>query len=86
MERPNIIKRIGSMEFFSKAPLLELAGDSRVLIENHHGVLAYSLEEIQIKVKYGKLSVGGSDLKIMQMSKEQLVICGQIDKICLFRR
>jgi len=70
----------------SKLPLVELAGTDRVLIENHMGVLSYSLEEIEIKVTYGKLSVTGSNLKLMQMNREQMVINGKIEKINLYRR
>lgn len=86
MKRPSIIKRIGDMEVFSKAPLLELTGEDHLLIENHQGVLVYSFEEIQIKVAYGKVSVKGKNLMIRQMSKEQLAISGGIDDIHLSRR
>ena len=86
MERPNIISRIGSTQVFSKAPLLELTGENRILIENHQGVLAYSLNEIQVKVIYGKLTVSGNCLMIMEMNKEQLVIAGQINEIQICRR
>lgn len=70
----------------SKLPIVELAGPSRVLVENHQGVLAYSLEEIQIKVTYGKLAVTGGNLKLMQLNREQLVITGRIDNLQLYRR
>ena len=75
-----------SVESLTKVPLLELAGHSRVLIENHLGVLAYSLEEIQIKVSYGRLVIHGEQLMLLQMSKEQLVITGRIDSVQLIRR
>lgn len=86
MERPNIIGLIGNTQLFSKAPLLELTGKNRVLIENHHGVLAYSLNEIQVKVTYGKLTVTGNYLMIMEMNREQLVIAGEINEIQICRR
>ena len=86
MIRPNIFMRINRGEIARQLPLLELAGDNRVLVENHSGVLEYSTNKIQIKVTYGKLTVIGNKLKILQMSKEQLVINGRIDEICLFRR
>ena len=86
MEKPQLRNRIGKPVVLSKVPLVELAGQNRVLIENHLGVLAYSLEEIQIKVSYGCISVTGSDLRLMQMHKEQLVICGKIDSLHLFGR
>lgn len=74
------------MPQISKLPLIELAGDKRVLIENHMGVLAYSNDEIQIKVSYGKVTVSGNNLRFMQMNGEQLVIKGCIENIQLFRR
>ncbi len=86
MDRQSVLSRIGNPPVLQKLPIVELAGHSRVLIENHMGVLAYSLEEIQIKVSFGKVQVVGCALKIMQLSKEQMVICGQIDSVQLFRR
>ena len=67
-------------------PLVEIGGYRRVLIENHQGVLVYSLEEIRVKVSYGCICITGCDLRLMQLSKEQLVICGRVDSIHLFGR
>ena len=86
MEKPQLLTRIGKADVLSKLPIVELAGQNRVLIENHQGVLAYSLEEIQIKVCYGSVCITGSNLHLMQLSKEQLVICGKIDALQLFGR
>lgn len=86
MRRADFLRNTGKMNMLSKIPLVELAGDQRVLIENHLGVLSYSLVEIQVKVAYGKLSLSGSDLKIMQLGREQMVIMGRIDTIQLCRR
>ena len=86
MKRPQLLSQIQKTDVLSKAPLIELAGRSRVLIENHRGVLAYSLEEICVKVSYGSVCVTGSGLHLLQMSKEQLVICGEITGIALLGR
>ncbi len=67
-------------------PLVEIAGDSRVLIEHHGGVREYSRERIGVKVKYGFVQVCGSCLELRCMTREQLVICGKIDGITLLRR
>lgn len=64
-----------------KKPLVELTGLNRVLIENHMGVIAYSLEEIQVKVEYGRLVVNGEKLRLIQLNAEQLVIFGRIGSI-----
>lgn len=67
-------------------PIVEVAGDRRVLIENHFGVKAYSREQIVVKVKFGFVCVCGCGLELMRMTKEQLVIRGRIEGITLQRR
>lgn len=67
-------------------PLVELAGDHRVLIENHNGVTEYGRERISVRVRYGQLVVCGCGLELARMTKEQLVIIGRIDGVTLHRR
>ena len=66
-------------------PLLELAGESRVLIENHYGVSEYSRERVGVKVRFGVLLVCGCGLELAKLSKDQLVISGRIDGIQVIR-
>ena len=68
-----------------KVPLVELAGERRVLIENHGGVTEYGGEEIRVKVAYGQVCVCGMGLELARMTREQLVITGRIDGITLLR-
>ena len=67
-------------------PIVEIAGDRRVLIENHFGVKEYSREHIGVMVKYGVVRVSGCGLELIRMTKEQLVISGRIDCVTLARR
>ena len=67
-------------------PIIEIAGESRILIENHQGVAAYGRERILINVKFGTVCVCGCRLEMIHMTKEQLVICGRIDSVGLQRR
>ena len=64
-------------------PLIEVIGQGRVLIENHKGVMQYSNNEIRARVSYGCVRICGSDLRLMQMSRHQLIISGRIDGITL---
>lgn len=73
-------------ELLPLQPLVEIAGEGRVLIENHHGVTAYSTACISAKVRYGTVSVYGCDLELCHLSKEQLVIAGQIERVELCRK
>lgn len=67
-------------------PLVELAGENRVLIEGHCGVTQYSREQITVKVRYGCVRICGCGLELSRMSKEQLIVTGQIDAVKLIRR
>lgn len=70
----------------SVLPIVELVGQRRLLIENHHGVLSYAPNEIKIKVSYGCVIVDGKDLQLMEMSRVKLAICGRIDSLELLGR
>lgn len=76
----------GTPNGISELPIVEIAGDCRVLIENHHGIAAYEKKKIQINVKFGGVCVNGCNLEVIRMTKEQLVISGRIHSIELQRR
>ena len=73
-------------EPFPGQPIVEIAGDQQVLIENHAGVTAYSRESIQVKVKFGCICICGCGLEMIRMTKDQLVIRGKIEGVTLQRR
>lgn len=81
--KPRFVARLTDKKtiLLSKVPLVELSGRNRVLIENHLGVLAYSLEEIHVKVAYGILVIKGQKLQLLQLNGEQLVISGIIEAL-----
>lgn len=75
-----------AMEPIPGQTIVEIAGDRRVLIENHFGVKAYGREKILVKVKYGYVCICGCGLELLRMTREQLVIRGRIDAVTLQRR
>ena len=85
--KPEILRFITAkkLALARKTPLVELTGEKRVLVENHLGVLAYSTEEICVKVAYGKLVVTGQNLQFLQLNSDQLVIVGEIETISPLR-
>ncbi len=66
--------------------LVEIAGETRVLIENHKGVTVYECDRIHVRVSFGELCICGSGLELARMTKCQLVITGRIDCVTLQRR
>lgn len=66
--------------------LVEIMGESRVLIENHKGVTVYECDRIHVKVCFGELCIRGSRLELARMTNCQLVITGRIDCVTMLRR
>ena len=67
-------------------PLVEIAGQNRVLIENHRGVCCYGREQVRVRVSYGEIAVTGCYLELARMSREAVVITGRIDSVSLHRK
>ena len=68
-------------ENIKREPLLELCGNSRVLIENHCGVVEYGPLQIRVKIKNGDFTVTGNGLHLCQMCGEKLLIRGRIEEV-----
>lgn len=81
--RQEIEKVHAKVDAFPGVPLVEIAGNSRVLIENHMGILEYGYENIIVKLNYGTLCVCGANLTMAQMTKHQLVILGSIHSLSI---
>lgn len=64
-------------------PVVELAGDRRVLIENHRGVVEYGSNRVSVRVAYGIFIVDGRELHIRRMTAQQIIVCGWIDSLSL---
>lgn len=90
-QRKNILERIVRAADLDKEslpglPLVEIVGEHRVLIENHCGVNAYGPEEILVSVEKGNITVYGNSLELACMTRNQLIITGNIDGVRLCRR
>ena len=73
-------------ESFHAKSIVEILEDKRILIECHHGIREYSRSCIGICMKYGMLQIRGSDLELRRMTRDQLIVSGNIECISLTRR
>ncbi len=64
-------------------PIVEIAGNNHMLIENHISVIGYTSEIVSVKVNFGCIHVSGNNLIISKLTNEQLVIRGCIESIVL---
>lgn len=63
--------------------IVEIGGSHRVLVENHLGVRRYESCCICVNTGYGYLQVNGSCLCLSYMTKEKILIRGNIDAVNL---
>ena len=88
MRRKDMMERMTEVasrtgEPLLKQPILELCSNHRVLIEHHKGIGEYSPNTINVKVKFGSITITGTNLEVCRMTVEQLVIIGTIESITL---
>ena len=91
MEKLSLIRKLtDSADLFDEmppgVPVVEIAGEYRVLIEQHDGMVEFSRERVCVKACYGLICVLGTGLELAHMSQYQLVISGQIDCVKIIRR
>lgn len=52
-----------------------------LVLNEYKKILTYTKENVVVSTKNNRLNIEGSDLKIKQLSKEELIICGKIGKV-----
>lgn len=65
-------------EALARVPRLTVTGGNQAIIENHHGLVEYSGELIEIDGGKMKLSIRGYGLEISSMTKSETVVIGKI--------
>ena len=70
-------------EILTGLPVVELTGDSAVLIEQHHGIVMYQPEEVAFRTACGTLRVLGTSLRFRLYSAGEAVLDGQIHAVQL---
>ena len=62
-------------------PLISIVGNLNLKVENHRGIIKYTPELVEIKIKRGQLIIEGRQLNIEQIKKEKVVVVGKIDNL-----
>ncbi|MBQ4652415.1 MAG: sporulation protein [Oscillospiraceae bacterium] len=63
------------------AAKLTLTGGSRLLVENHTGLLEYGEERMIVSCMKGKIIIYGSELRLVGMNADELAIAGSIKSV-----
>lgn len=67
----------------SKQSLVEIVGKRRVLIENHSGITEMRNDRITASNGDGYIVITGTNLQLVLISVEQIVVAGQIESVLL---
>ena len=67
-------------------PHVEVAGDRRVLVENHNGILEYSDTVMRIALGGMELCIAGENMDLCVLTLHELTIEGKIHTLEYIRR
>lgn len=73
-------------ECIPRLPLIEIAGNARVLLEHHCGVTEYGRQRIVVQTKDNMVVITGDRLELTKMTADQLIISGTIYSVELLGR
>jgi len=68
-------------EISSDIPKVTILGFDRMLIENYKAVLEYQDFFVRIKMKTGLININGFGLFMNEMTKDDLIITGNIESV-----
>jgi len=68
-------------EVFSQIPKLTNLGLRKILIENYKNILEYQDVFVRINTSLGIINISGLNLKMEEMTEDDIVILGKIDSI-----
>lgn len=70
-------------EIMSDIPKITILGFNKMLIENYKCILEYQDFFIRIKLTTGLIDINGFNMKMEEMTKDDLIITGTIENIDL---
>lgn len=68
-------------EVVSDRPKITTVGRREVFVENYKGILEFSNEIVKINTHYGVITITGKNMKIREITSEDIIIFGDIDNI-----
>jgi len=68
-------------EVVSDRPKITTVGRKEVFIENYRGIIEFTNEIVRINSNYGIITITGKNMKIREITNEDIIITGNIDNI-----
>lgn len=68
-------------EVSTEIPKITIIGFEEILIENFKGILEYEDFFVRISTHIGNLNINGFNLKLSQMTEDDILVSGKIENI-----
>lgn len=68
-------------EVVSDRPKITTVGRKEVFVENYRGIIEFTNEIVRINSNYGIITITGKNMKIREITNEDIIIVGDIDNI-----
>lgn len=68
-------------EIVSDRPKITTVGRKEVFVENYRGIIEFTNEIVRINSNYGIITITGKNMKIREITNEDIIIIGDIDNI-----
>ncbi len=73
-------------EVLSNIPKITVTGFDEILIENFKGILEYEDFFVRISTTIGNININGFNLKLNQMTDDDILVSGKIENIDFEKR
>ena len=72
-------------EIYSNVPKITITGFNEMIIENFKGILEYEDYYIRINTSLGIINVNGYELRLENMTNDEIKVTGKIEKFDIER-
>lgn len=66
-------------DIYLNIPKITIQGRNRMIIENHRGVIQYTLKSIRVNTPLGVIQVNGKNFELQNFGRDDVVVVGDID-------
>ncbi len=68
-------------ELVLNVPKITVTGKDKILIENYKSIISYENDVVKLNTSVGTLSLFGVDLMIKEITTEDIIVIGKVDKV-----
>lgn len=64
-------------------PKLIMIGRQELLLENHRGIIEYSLTRVRVKTTVGQVTITGEELMLKNLKPDEMLVKGKISAVTI---